>query len=233
MANLISTNLAAVKAAIAAAPSLKTVRLVAVSKIKPAEDVEAAFNAGQMTFGENYVAELVEKSQRLTHCEGIRWHFIGNLQKKNCSKLTTCKNLSVVETVDSEKVATALNNGWGRNGGGTKLGVLIQVNTSREDQKAGCMPETLTGLSDFINGQCPHLNLQGVMTIGAFGYDWSQGPNPDFVELLDCHKKLGESLERDDLEISMGMSDDFVKAIEMGSTNVRVGSKIFGARDPK
>ena len=68
------------------------------------------------------------------------------------------------------------------------------------------------------------------MTIGAFGYDWSQGDNPDFVELLKCHSELKEHLAMD-LEISMGMSDDFCKAIEMGSTNVRVGSKIFGARN--
>ena len=209
------------------------VRLVAVSKTKPHADVEEAYNAGQRVFGENYINELVEKSQTLAHLEDIKWHFIGNLQKKNCSKLSTCKNLSLVETVDSDKVARALNNGWKRNGGGSILNIFIQVNTSREDQKAGCMPENITQLAEFIQAECDVLRLKGVMTIGAYGYDWSQGVNPDFIELLKCHKTLCDHLGDETFEISMGMSDDYCKAIDMGSTNVRVGSKIFGARNVK
>ena len=226
----IRSNLSAIKEEIARVGNCDHVRLVAVSKTKPAADIEVAYEAGQRVFGENYINELVEKSHSLTHLSEIKWHFIGNLQKKNCPKLTTCKNLSVVETVDSEKVARALNNGWKKNGDGSPLTVFIQVNTSKEAQKSGCMPEETVKLAEFIISECDVLTLKGVMTIGAFGYDWSQGDNPDFVELLRCHKELSEHLGQD-LEISMGMSDDFSKAIEMGSTNVRVGSKIFGARN--
>ena len=226
----IRSNLAAIREEIASKKNSELVRLVAVSKTKPASDIEAAYEAGQRVFGENYINELVEKSHVLAHLSDIKWHFIGNLQKKNCPKLTTCKNLSVVETVDSEKVARALNNGWKRNGDGSKLDILIQVNTSKEEQKSGCMPEQTVNLANFIKTECDVLNFKGVMTIGAFGYDWSQGDNPDFLELLKCHKELTEHFYQD-FEISMGMSDDFGKAIEMGSTNVRVGSKIFGARN--
>lgn len=224
----IRSNLSSIKEEIVKTGRCENVRLVAVSKTKPAADIEVAYEAGQRVFGENYINELVEKSRSLSNLSDIKWHFIGNLQKKNCPKLTTCKNLSVVETVDSEKVARALNNGWKKNGEGS-LNVFIQVNTSREEQKSGCMPEETVSLANFIKTECEVLSLKGVMTIGAFGYDWSQGDNPDFVELLKCHKELCDHFGQD-LEISMGMSDDFVKAIEMGSTNVRVGSKIFGAR---
>jgi hypothetical protein len=226
----IRSNLSSIKEEIARKGSSENVRLVAVSKTKPAADIEAAYEAGQRVFGENYINEMVEKSHTLSHLSEIQWHFIGNLQKKNCPKLTTCKNLALVETVDSEKVARALNNGWRRNGDGSPLKIFIQVNTSREGQKSGCMPEETVKLAEFIKAECDVLSLKGVMTIGAFGYDWSQGDNPDFIELLKCHKHLSEHFGQD-LEISMGMSDDFGKAIEMGSTNVRVGSKIFGARN--
>ena len=228
---MIKENLSHIQEQIAQTGKSSVTRLVAVSKTKPAANVEAAYEAGQRVFGENYINELVEKSQALAHLSEIKWHFIGNLQKKNCSKLTTCKNLKVVETVDSEKVARALNNGWKRNGDGEPLNIFLQVNTSREEQKSGCMPEQLVSLADFVSKECDVLRLKGVMTIGAFGYDWSQGPNPDFIELLKSHKELAEHLCDNKLEISMGMSDDFCKAIEMGSTNVRVGSKIFGARN--
>ncbi|XP_063682161.1 pyridoxal phosphate homeostasis protein-like [Bolinopsis microptera] len=226
----IRSNLSSIKEEIAKSGNCERVRLVAVSKTKPAADLEVAYEAGQRVFGENYINELVEKSHTLAHLGDIKFHFIGNLQKKNCPKLTTCKNLSIVETVGSEKVARALNNGWKKNGDGSTLDIFIQINTSREEQKSGCMPEETISLANFVKSECDVLSLKGVMTIGAFGYDWSQGDNPDFIELLKCHKELCEHFGQD-LEISMGMSDDFGKAIEMGSTNVRVGSKIFGARN--
>ena len=230
MSENIQQNLNLVNSQINETAAKNNVRLVAVSKTKPVSDIEAAYKVGHRVFGENYIKELVEKSEVLKDRTDIKWHFIGNLQKKGCSKLSTCKNLSVVETVDSQKVATALSNGWSRNGGGTKLKIFIQINTSREEQKSGCMPESALELADFIVSNCGSLDFAGVMTIGQFGYDWSKGDNPDFIELLKCHQSLSKHFNRTDLEISMGMSDDFLNAINMGSTNVRVGSKIFGAR---
>ncbi|XP_022199490.2 pyridoxal phosphate homeostasis protein [Nilaparvata lugens] len=213
-------------------------RLVAVSKTKPKELVIAAYNSGQRHFGENYIQELVEKSnddQILEECKEIQWHFIGHLQSKKVSKLAAVKNLFVIETIDSEKLATSINNAWAKKQDNESLNCMIQVNTSGEEGKSGVRPDEVTGLASHIIKNCSNLKLIGLMTIGEFGYDYSKGPNPDFVSLVECREKLCTSLEmsRDSLELSMGMSDDFEYAIEMGSTNVRVGSSIFGLRQKK
>ena len=87
----IRENIANIRGEISKTGKGENVRLVAVSKTKPSSDIEAAYEASQRVFGENYINELVEKSQSLVHLSEIKWHFIGNLQKKNCPKLTTCK----------------------------------------------------------------------------------------------------------------------------------------------
>lgn len=116
-------------------------RLVAVTKIKPVEDVIAAYEAGQRHFGENYVNELADKSsdaKLLAACEDVKWHFIGNLQRNKVNKLLAVRNLYVVESVDSQKLATALDNSWPNHRGGSgqnRLRVMVQVNTSREECK--------------------------------------------------------------------------------------------------
>lgn len=213
-------------------------RLVAVSKTKPVEMIYHAYQQGQRHFGENYVQELVEKSQHplLVNLEDICWHFIGHLQRNKCNSLVACPHLWAVETVDSERLANTLDASWARRtGDDTKLRVFVQVNTSTEDSKHGSSSSEVGGLIKHILSQCVHLKFMGLMTIGRMGHDYSTGPNPDFQCLLETRRRVCSelSLSVDEVELSMGMSADFEQAIAAGSTNVRVGSVIFGVREQK
>lgn len=210
-------------------------RLVAVSKTKPPEMIITAYNNGQKHFGENYIQELESKgndSNILEQCKEIKWHFIGNLQRNKINKLLNTPNLFMVETVDSKKLATALNTACQNRKWETPLSVMVQINTSGEETKNGCDPEEAGKIVKIIRDECPNLKLEGLMTIGAYNHDLSNGPNPDFQKLLQCQKKICEEfhLNPADLQLSMGMSNDFEHAIEVGSSSVRVGSLIFGAR---
>ncbi|KAL7981441.1 hypothetical protein Chor_002337 [Crotalus horridus] len=200
-------------------------RLVAVSKTKPAEMVIEAYNHGQRSFGENYVQELLEKasdSSILSSCPEIKWHFIGHLQKSNVNKLI----------VDSIKLADKVNNTWQKKNSSEKLKIMVQVNTSGETSKHGLPPGELITTVEHILQKCPNLEFVGLMTIGSFGHDLSKGPNPDFQLLISLRQELCEKLNIpiEKVELSMGMSTDFQHAIEVGSTNVRIGSTIFGER---
>uniref|UniRef100_A0A1B6DIT3 Pyridoxal phosphate homeostasis protein n=1 Tax=Clastoptera arizonana TaxID=38151 RepID=A0A1B6DIT3_9HEMI len=213
-------------------------RLVAVSKTKPIELIIAAYNAGQRHFGENYVQELVEKSNNpeiLEKCKDIKWHFIGNLQRNKVNKIISVPNIYLVETVDSEKLASALDKAWEKLNKPEKLKVFVQINTSGEEAKNGIEPKSATALTQFIRQQCHSLQFSGLMTIGRFDHDLSKGPNPDFQCLIQCRNQVIEDtgISPSEMELSMGMSGDFEHAIEMGSTSVRVGSSIFGEREYK
>lgn len=213
-------------------------RLVAVSKTKPPTSIVEAYRTGQRHFGENYVNEIAKKAidpEILSECKDIRWHFIGHLQKNKTGSLVSCPNLYMVETVDSNKIAEALNKQWESRNKEGKLKVMIQINTSMEENKSGCKEEDMVSVVKNVKENCPNLEFVGLMTIGSFDHDLSKGPNPDFLKLLKCRERLCQELKLDkkNIEISMGMSADFEHAIELGSTNVRVGSTIFGAREPK
>ncbi|KAG7190083.1 hypothetical protein KM043_006219 [Ampulex compressa] len=215
-------------------------RLVAVSKLKPAELIIAAYEAGQRHFGENYVNELVEKASHaviLEKCKEIRWHFIGHLQRNKVNKVLSVPNLYVIETVDNEKIATALDNSWPkfRKSEDAKLKIMVQVNTSEEEGKSGCDIGNISSLVKHVKDNCGNLELMGLMTIGMFGYDLANGPNPDFLVLRKCREDVCQELDVDPktMELSMGMSNDYEHAVELGSTNVRVGSAIFGERPKK
>ena len=228
------------------------VTLVAVSKTKPASLLQEAYDAGHRHFGENYVNEIVEKAPLLP--ADVRWHFIGHLQS-NKAKLLVRKvpNLAVVETVDSKKIATFLDRACAAaaaggdsgsesegdgapapapaGGGERTLDVLIQVNTSGEESKHGIDPDdaSVLDLARHIAETCGSLRLRGVMTIGM--PDYTSRPE-NFECLTRCRAVLADymGVPADSLELSMGMSGDYESAVEMGSTNVRVGSAIFGAR---
>jgi pyridoxal phosphate enzyme (YggS family) len=233
------------------------VRLVAVSKTKPLTMLQAARTAAdQLVFGENYVQELIDKVQHVNNAEenfvggkDIQWHFIGALQSNKVNALIHAfenrMDKLVVETVGSQKLANKLNTAVAAattntddttTTGGTKLKVFVQVNTSGEDSKSGVKPnDEVVELCRHIYTSCPHLMLQGLMTIGA------PGDESAFDVLSECRTRVSEALlmdlsdeeteEHAALELSMGMSDDFEVAIAKGSTNVRVGSTIFGARN--
>jgi pyridoxal phosphate enzyme (YggS family) len=235
-------------------------RLVAVSKLKPASDVLALHRppTAQLHFGENYVQELLEKSRLLP--ASVRWHFIGGLQSNKAAQLAReVEGLWAVESVDSEKKAALLDKGRGernqrlrqkeaeneRSEAPTeeKLRVFIQINTSGEESKSGVSPivgesSEVVSLARFIVDQCPHLRLQGLMTIGAIARSkatTAETENEDFIRLRETRDRLAAALavEPSTLELSMGMSEDFEGAIRQGSTEVRVGSTIFGERPPR
>lgn len=215
-----------------------TPRLVAVSKTKPPEMVIEAYRQGQRNFGENYVNELVDKAsnpQILESCPEIKWHFIGHLQKNNVNKLLGVPNLFMVETVDSSKLADRVSSSWQRlrPSSTRKLNIMVQLNTSGEGSKHGLAAEEAVDTVRHVLNHCSALHFSGLMTIGRYGYDLSEGPNPDFQMLLSRRQEVcaGLQLPLEQVELSMGMSTDFEHAIEVGATNVRVGSTIFGLRD--
>lgn len=217
-----------------------TIRLVAVSKTKPTPLLQQAYEAGQRHFGENYAQELLTKVEELP--KDIYWHFIGPLQSNKAASLVKGVGLDqlTVETVHTMKLATKLNNAAGtliESGDESlcskrkQLGIYIQVNTSQEESKSGVSPSEVVSLATEIMESCHHLEILGLMTIGAPG-DYSC-----FDTLVECRTNVIQALssldEKKDwaLDLSMGMSGDYQEAIRKGSTNVRVGSTIFGARD--
>jgi len=237
----VTENLAVISARVAAAYAAtartsKAPRLVAVSKTKPKEMIIEAYTAGHRHFGENYVQELVEKSndpEILDKCPEIQWHFIGNCQSNKAKALMSCPKLTIVETVTSSKLASKLNsNAEGKD----KVGVYVQINTSGEANKNGLEPKEGIETVKYILEKCSNLKFCGLMTIGNLGNSMaasSVGENPDFATLCKVRADVsGETnISESDIELSMGMSNDFEEAIKMGSTNVRVGSSIFGARN--
>ncbi|XP_037629679.1 pyridoxal phosphate homeostasis protein isoform X2 [Sebastes umbrosus] len=200
--------------------------------------VVEAYRQGQRNFGENYVNELVDKASDpliLDSCPEIKWHFIGHLQKNNVNKLLGVPNLFLVETVDSAKLADKVNSSWQRVRGAStqRLKIMVQLNTSGEQSKHGLPPEETVNTVKHIQSKCSALHFLGLMTIGRYGYDLTLGPNPDFQMLLSQRQEVcdGLKLPPEEVELSMGMSTDFEHAIEVGATNVRVGSIIFGNRE--
>lgn len=189
-------------------------QLVAVSKTKPIEAILEAYEEGQRHFGENYVQELQDKANDkviLDKCKDIKWHFIGHLQSNKVNRVVKLPNLYMIETIDNKKMAEAVNSSWEKNrlNESGKLKVLIQVNTSGEENKSGVDPQEVPALFEHMRENCKALETVGLMTIGEFGYDYSKGPNPDFVSLLECAK----TINGENLELSFGMSDDFEKAV--------------------
>ncbi|MBT0718337.1 YggS family pyridoxal phosphate-dependent enzyme [Rosenbergiella epipactidis] len=203
--------------------SSQEITLLAVSKTKPESDIVAAYHAGQRGFGENYVQEGVSKITALAHLSDIDWHFIGPLQS-NKSRLVA-EHFAWCHTVDRLKLAQRLS--AQRPEHLPPLNVLIQVNISDESSKSGIQVEELNELAAAIY-QLPQLRLRGIMAIPA--------PEPDYPrQLAVCQRmaKLYHALAEHYPEVdtlSLGMSDDLDAAITAGSTLVRVGSAIFGAR---
>lgn len=217
-------------------PDKKKPYLVAASKIQPKEYIIKAYECGQRHFGENYIQELQQKAiepEIIAKCPDIQWHLIGHLQSNKINKLLSSPNLKVIESIDSIKLAEALNSAIGRNENIIgKINVFVQVNTSNEEAKSGINPEQTSELVRFIIDKCDRLNFVGLMTIGAYGYDVSLGPNPDYVRLLQVRDSVCHQLNLPKLQVdlSMGMSCDYEHAIKLGSTVVRVGTAIFGER---
>lgn len=219
---MIQSNLAKVRSEILKLATT-SVELVAVSKTKPSECVLEAFEAGQRHFGENYVSELVDKYQRLP--KEIKWHFIGHLQSNKVTKLlTSCPELYMIETVDSEKLAQRVNRTLSAVERQTRLKVLVEVLTSDEGTKSGAPVASVLPLVQFIIEACPNVEFDGLMTIAN-----PSKPENSFRILREL-KLLLESHSIPVRTMSMGMSGDYPLALQYGSNEVRIGSSIFGSR---
>lgn len=200
------------------------VTLLCVSKTKPIEQIIEAYNCGEREFGESYAVEAAEKITFLK-AQGytdIKWHFIGPIQK-NKTRLIA-ENFDVVESVDREIVAKRLDEQ--RPSELSPLEVLIQVNISDEGQKSGCTFDEVPSLVEFI-GKCPHLCLRGFMGV-AKETDDKQEISASFAKLKELFDKYRKSLDLKTL--SIGMTNDLNEAIMNGSTEVRIGTAIFGPR---
>lgn len=203
--------------------SNSTVKLLAVSKTKPAHMVETLYHLGQRSFGENYLQDAVEKITTLSELKDIEWHFIGPIQSNKTR--TIAEHFQWVETLDREKIAQRLNEQRPPNL--APLNVLIQVNISREEQKSGIEPEQVETLAKFIES-LPQLSLKGLMCIPEATED-----ETTLAAQFDEMQQLLQQLANNHPEctvLSMGMSNDLALAIQHGSTQVRIGTDIFGAR---
>lgn len=212
------------QAALKAGRDPESVRLVAVSKTKPAEDVAQAYACGQKIFGENYVQELVAKKAQLP--EGITWHFIGSLQSNKVRQIAGMVDL--IHSVDRISLAREIDRQWGVLG--RSCDILIQVNISREATKSGTSREELLALLREV-AELPHLKVRGLMTMPPF-FDDPEGARPYFRALRELSQEVAAAAIPgvEMRELSMGMSGDFEVAIEEGATLVRVGSALFGER---
>lgn len=203
----------------------KDVVLLAVSKTKPAEMIATLAQQGQAHFGENYLQEAVEKitSLKVQHdCTTIIWHYIGSIQRNKTRDIA--EHFDWVQTVERDIIAKRLNDQ--RPADMSPLNVLIQLNIDNETSKSGCLPEQLPDLIKAIKGY-ERLQLRGLMIIPA------KADTDAFArtkQLFDEIKQRHPELSGWDT-LSMGMSGDMTEAIANGSTMVRVGTAIFGARN--
>jgi pyridoxal phosphate enzyme (YggS family) len=204
-----------------------SVQLLAVSKTKPIEAIKAAIDAGQQAFGENYVQEGVEKAQYFTkhfNDKKLEWHFIGPIQSNKTKPIA--ENFQWVHSIDRSKIAQRLNDQ--RPNRLPPLQVLIQVNISGEESKSGTSELEVFQLAELIYS-LPNLTLRGVMSIPANVPNY-QSQLSAFTKLCAIQNKLADKYTNIDT-LSMGMSGDMEAAIQAGSTMVRIGTAIFGARD--
>jgi PLP dependent protein len=223
--SLAAVNARIAEAARAAQRSPDSIRLLAVSKTFPADDVRAAFTAGQRAFGENYVQEALEKIEALADLRAqIEWHFIGPLQSNKTRPVA--EHLDWVHSVDRLKIAQRLSEQ--RPDAMPPLNVCLQVNVSGEASKSGIAPEEAPALAREI-AALPKLRLRGLMSIPE--------PAADLAAQREPHRmlrQLYETLRAQGFELdtlSMGMSGDLEAAVLEGATIVRIGTAIFGQRD--
>ena len=199
-----------------------SVRLVAVSKGKPASAIRAAYAAGQREFGENYAQELEEKASQLADLEGLVWHAIGQLQRNKARTIT--RVAAFVHAVDRVEIAEEL--GRRAAGKGKRIKALVEVNVSGETSKGGCAPSDAGTVLAAIR-KAPGLEAVGLMTIPPDSDD-PEVARRVFAELRALRDEHGGVAKLSHL--SMGMTHDFPIAVAEGATLVRVGTAIFGAR---
>jgi pyridoxal phosphate enzyme (YggS family) len=200
------------------------VRLVAVSKKKPAADIEAAIAAGQMLIGESYVQECAAKIDEIK--ANAEWHFIGALQSNKVKYLRG--KIAMIHSVDRLSLAEEINRQWGKDD--ACIDILIQVNLGEESSKSGTTAHELIDLVHRV-ARLKHLRIKGLMALPPWGAD-PEEVRPYFRQLRELAKQI-DALKLPNVtmqELSMGMSHDYEVAIEEGATLIRIGTAIFGAR---
>lgn len=220
---------AKIRAALRAAGRSDEVTLVAVSKGQPESAIREAYACGQRDFGENYVQEWQGKAQALQDLEGLQWHFIGHLQR-NKARLVA-GNVATVQSVDGPELALELQRRMPE--GAVPMNVMLEVNIASEPSKAGCNPQHAEEVARTIIDQCPRLRLYGLMVIPPATAPGAAHERRWFDETRRLADALRAKLNTPIPMLSMGMSDDFEKAVACGSTMVRVGTAIFGPRRPR
>ncbi len=206
----------------------KQVTLIAVSKTKPVEDIIALYELGQRDFGENYVQELVDKQAQLPN--DIRWHFIGHLQSNKVKYIAPFVQL--IHGVDSLKLLKEINKEAAKNN--RVIDVLLQVHIAQEETKFGMNAEELnTAITEFENLKMANVRICGLMGMASFSDDMEK-VRGEFRNLKTLFYASAAKLATHHLPLSvlsMGMSGDYAIAVEEGSTMVRIGSLLFGARN--
>jgi len=225
-------NLARVKARIAVSAKASErdpadIKLVAVSKTRPAGEISLLYEAGQHSFGESYVQEALPKINALGRC-GIEWHFIGRIQSNKSREIA--RYFDWVHSVDRVDIARRLSQQRPRSL--APLNICIQVNISREPSKAGIAPEAVADLVAEVR-ELPGISLRGLMIIAPrHGTNQDTDRGHDFQQLNNLRSQIEhrQGIHLDTL--SMGMSGDLEDAVRFGTTIVRIGSAIFGVREP-
>jgi hypothetical protein len=205
------------------------VRLIAVSKTKPVSDLQQAYNAGQRIFGENYVQELTEKQPQLP--ADIEWHFIGHLQSNKVKYIAPF--VHCIHGVDSFKLLKEISKQAAKNN--RTIHCLLQIHIAVEESKFGFSAEELRDELQFFNpSDYPGITLAGLMGMASFTTDETL-IRSEFKTLKNVFDELKVGPFKNlasFTELSMGMSSDWKIAVEEGSTMIRVGSSIFGSRNP-
>ncbi len=227
-----AANLAMVEARIAAAcesarRNRADVRLVAVSKGHEVAAIRAFYELGLRDFGESYVGEWQAKRPELP--DDIRWHFIGALQSRKARELADAVHL--IHSVDRMSLARQIDKRWTE-----PADVLLQVNIDDDDAKSGCERAETASLLRQILAECPDVHVRGLMTIPSLAFSEApEGrPNP-FADLRTLRDELLAEFDHENApltELSMGMTNDLEIAVRSGATLVRVGTALFGPRNP-
>ncbi len=210
--------------AVKAALDLQQVTLIAVSKTKPIEDIQALYALGQRHFGENYVQELVSKQEALP--KDICWHFIGHLQSNKVKYIAPFVHL--IHGVDSAGLLKEINKQAQKNN--RIINCLLQIHIAREETKFGLDEDESTAL---LSEQYPHIALCGLMGMASFSDD-VELVTQEFAglkKLFDTIRNNNPGLQKTFTTLSMGMSADYDVAIAQGSNMVRIGSLLFGERN--
>lgn len=200
------------------------VQLLAVSKTKPIEALEEAYAAGMREFGENKVQELLAKEE-IFH-KDVKWHLIGHLQTNKVKYLVD--KVYLIHSLDSIKLLEEIEKVYGKNE--KTANTLIQINIGREESKSGILEENLNEFIEAIE-KCNHVLVKGIMVIIPKGNEESNRhyfkKTKEIFDELKCRKFKNISMDI----LSMGMTNDYMTAIEEGATLVRVGTGIFGERN--